>query len=189
MPMPDLPKDLSRLSLEEIAALVDGQSAPPVGTWNPPLTGHSRVRISADGRWFHDDTLITRENLVRLFASILRREPDDSYVLVTPIEKQTVDVDDAPLIAVEVKSEGYGQTRNLAFRLNVDGLVMADANYRLRFAGTTDAPASYLMVRPGIEARIARASFYELVDWALEEASDPPGLWSGGTFFSMAAIA
>lgn len=188
MPMPELPNDLSRLSLEEIAALVAGHIAPPIETWNPPLTGHSRVRIAADGRWFHDDTLIARENLVRLFATILRREADGSYVLVTPTEKQTVDVEDAPLMAVEVKSQGEGQDRTLAFRLNVDGLVVAGPDHILRFDGTAEAPAPYVTARRGIEARIARAPFYELVELALAEASEPLGLWSGGTFFSMAAI-
>ena len=188
MPMPDLLNDLSRLSLAEIEALVSGQSAPPIDSWNPPHTGDSRVRIAADGRWFHDGTLITRENLIRLFATILRHEPDGSYVLVTPIEKQTVTVEDAPLMAVEVKSEGAGQARTLAFRLNVDGLVVAGPDHRLRFDGSAEAPAPYLMVRNGIEARIARAPFYEIVEWALEEGGEPLGIWSSGQFFSMAAI-
>ncbi len=187
--MPALLNDLSRLSLEDIEALVSGQSGPPIGTWNPPLTGHSKVRIAADGQWFHDGTQITRENLIRVFATILRREADGSYVLVTPVEKQTVDVEDAPLLAVEVKSEGSGQARALAFRLNVDGLVVAGPSHALRFSGNADAPAPYVSVRPGIDARIVRAPFYEMVEWALEEASDPLGLWSGGSFFSMAAIA
>ncbi len=189
MPMAETPKDMSRLSLDELATLASEHPSPPLDQWNPPLTGDSLVRIAADGRWFHDGTLIMRENLVRLFASILRREADGSFVLVTPVERQTVEVEDLPFQAVEVKSEGIGQARTLAFRLNVGTIVMAGPDHAMRFEGTADDPKPALLVRPGIEARIARAPFYDLVEWACDEAPHAPGLWSGGAYFTMAAIA
>ena len=187
--MAETPKDMSRLSLEELAKLASDHPSPPLHQWNPPLNGDSLVRITPDGRWFHDGTLIMRENLVRLFASILRREQDGTYVLVTPVERQTVEVEDLPLQAVEVKSDGKGKDRTLAFRLNVGTIVMAGPGHPIRFDGTADDPSPAVRVRPGIEARIARAPFYELVGWACDEAPDAPGLWSGGDFYSMAAIA
>ncbi len=189
MPMAETPKDLSRLSLEQLASLAADHLSPPLDKWNPPLTGDSRIRIAADGRWFHDGTVIGRENLVRLFSTILRREGDGSYVLVTPVEKQSVDVEDLPFQAVEVKSQGTSENRTLAFRLNVGNIIIAGPDHPIRFDGSADAPRPALLVRPGIEARISRAPFYELVELACEEAPDAPGLWSSGTFFSMAAIA
>lgn len=188
MPMPELAKDLSRLSLDQIAQMAADTKLPPVDRWDPPLSGDSLIRIARDGRWYHDGGLIERENLVRLFATILRREADGGYVLVTPVEKQSVAVEDAPFMAVEVKSEGTGRGRTLAFRLNVGDMVIADADHPIRFDSREGEPAPYLAVRGGMEARIARAVFYELADLALGEANDPPGLWSGDRFFSMAAL-
>jgi uncharacterized protein len=189
MPMAETPKDLSRLSLEQLASLAAEHPSPPLDKWNPPLTGDSRIRIAADGRWFHDGTLIGRENLVRLFSTILRREADGSYVLVTPVEKQTVEVEDLPFQAVEVKSEGARESRRLAFRLNVGSIIIAGPDHPVHFDGSADAPRPALSVRPGLEARISRAPFYELVEWACEESPEAPGLWSGSTYFSMVAIA
>jgi uncharacterized protein len=188
MPMAETPNDMSRLTLDQLASLAADHPSPPLDKWNPPLTGNSRIRIATDGRWYHDGTVITRENLVRLFSSILRREANGTYVLVTPVEKQTVEVEDLPFQAVEVKSEGASEGRNLAFRLNVGTIIMAGPDHPIHFDGDANDPRPALRVRPGIEARISRAPFYDLVEWACEEAPQAPGLWSGGTFFSMAAI-
>jgi hypothetical protein len=189
MPMPDLLQDLSRLSLDQIAQMAADQKLPPVASWHPEKCGHSEMRIARDGRWFHQGDPINRENMVRLFSSILRREADGRHVLVTPSEMLDIDVEDAPFVAVEVKSEGSGAARTLAFRLNTGDLVIAGADHPLRMAGTADAPAPYLAVRGGMEARINRASFYDLALLALEEGADPPGVWSEGTFFSLVPAA
>ncbi len=186
--MPEPTRDLSPLSLADIERLATERRGPPIAQWNPPLSGHSRIRIARDGRWYHDGGLIERENLVRTFSTILRREPDQSYVLVTPVEKQTVDVEDAPFLAVEMKGEGAGRAARLAFRTNVGDLIVAGADHPIRFARNEQEPAPYLLVRPGIEARLSRPVFYELANRALDEASDPLGVWSGGVFFSMAAL-
>jgi uncharacterized protein len=140
------------------------------------------MRIARDGTWFHQGSPIGREAMVRLFSTILRREADGSYVLVTPGEKLDILVEDAPFIAVEVKSEGTGRLRKLTFRLNTADLVVAGAEHALRF---TDTP--YLHVRGGMDARLARPVYYELANLALDEANDPNGLWSSGTFFPMVA--
>jgi uncharacterized protein len=185
MPMPALPPDLSRFSLAEIEKLVAEKKMPPVETWNPPYCGHSHMRIARDGRWFHEGGLISRETMVRLFASILRREADGSYCLVTPAERVTIDVDDAPFVAVEVKSSGHGKDRQLAFRLKSGDLVVAGTGHPLRFAVRDGEPSPYVMVRGGMEALIARSVFYELADMALGEAGEPLGLWSDSCFFAM----
>ncbi len=187
--MPELDRDMSRLSLKDIARISSEYGLPPLETWNPPLSGHSLIQIKSDGRWWHDGRLIERENMVRLFSRILRREDDGSYVLVTPYEKQTVNVEDAPFIAVEVKSEGIGDQRILAFRLNVGDLVVAGPDHPLRFELVNKEPSPYLAVRSGLDAKIARPVFYELVDMALSGRDDPPAIWSNGRCFSMSAIA
>lgn len=179
--------DLAGLSLSEIAALGAENRLPPVERWNPDHCGDSGMRIASDGTWFHDGSPIGRAAMVRLFSTILRREPDGSYVLVTPVEKLSIAVDDAPFVAVEVKCEGEGPARRMAFRLNTGDLVIADADHPLRVIEREDGPHPYVTVRRGLDALIARPVYYELVDVALAEDNDPPGLWSEGEFFSLEA--
>ena len=174
--------DLATMSLADVAKALAEQRLPPVDQWHPTHCGNSDMRIARDGTWFHQGSPIGREAMVRLFSTILRREADGSYVLVTPGEKLDIIVEDAPFIAVEVKSEGAGRTRKLAFRLNTGDLIVAGADHALRF---TDTP--YLHVRSGMEAKLARPIFYELANLALDEGNDPTGLWSDGVFFAMAA--
>lgn len=183
------PEDLSRLSLAEIAQRAADRKLPPVESWNPAHCGHSDMRIARDGTWFHAGSPIGREAMVRLFASILRREADGRHVLVTPVEKLDIDVEDAAFIAVEVKSEGAGADRRLAFRLNTGDIVVADAAHPLRLGEGADGPLPYLAVRGGLEARIARPVYYQLAAIAIDEGADPPGLWSGGAFFPLQAAA
>jgi len=184
MPMPPPPPDLSGLSLAEIARLAEEKRLPPVEAWNPERCGDSEMRIAADGSWYHQGAPIGRAAMVRLFSTILRREPDGGYVLVTPVEKLDIAVEDAPFVAVELKSEGEGEARTLAFRLNTGDLVVAGPGHGLRFENRDDGPHPYLEVRAGLEALIARPVYYELAELALA-GGDPPGLWSGGAFFPM----
>jgi hypothetical protein len=185
MPMPAAPDDLSRLSLADIARLAAEQKLPPVDKWNPSHCGQSGMRIAADGSWYHDGSPIGREAMVRLFSTILRREPDGGFVLVTPVEKLDIEVEDAPFVAVEVKSNGEGRERSLAFRLNVGEVVIAGPEHPLRLVDRSDGPHPYLEVRRGLEARLVRSVYYELAELALAEGAEPPGLWSGGVFFPL----
>jgi len=185
MPAPQPPPDLAGLSLAEIARLAEARKLPPVDQWNPGHCGHSGMRIARDGMWFHDGSPIGRMPMVRLFSTILRREPDGRHVLVTPVEKLDIDVEDAPFVAVEVKSDGAGRERSLAFRLNTGDLVVAGPDHQLRVEEQEDGPHPYLEVRSGLQARIARPVYYELAELALSEEADPPGLWSGGKFFPL----
>lgn len=186
MPMHDLPADLSSLSLAEIAKALADKRLPPVDQWHPSHCGDSEMRIAADGTWFHQGSPIGRKAMVILFSTILRREPDGSYVLVTPVEKLDIVVDDVPFIAVEVKIDGSGRDRRLVFRLNTDDLVVADKDHPIRFIQRSDGPHPYLGVRGGMEALIARTVYYELANLAIEDGDAPFGVWSNGCFFAMA---
>ena len=182
--MPTLP-DLASLSLADIARLADENRLPPVDKWHPTHCGDSEMRIARDGTWFHQGSPIGRQAMVRLFSTILRREPDGGYVLVTPVEKLDIEVEDAPFQAVEMKVEGSGPATRLAFRLNTGDLVTAGAEHPLRFAEGGDGPRPYLHVRAGLEALVARPVYYELANLALEGSDEPAGVWSDGAFFAL----
>lgn len=184
MPMPPPPEDLDGLSLAEIARLAEERRLPPVEQWNPSHCGDSEMRIARDGTWYHQGSPVARTAMVRLFSTILRREEDGSFVLVTPVEKLGIAVEDAPFVAVELKAEGKGEAMTLAFRLNTGDLVVAGPGHRLRFEPGPEGPHPYVEVRAGLDALIARPVYYELAELALA-AGDPPGLWSGGAFFPM----
>jgi hypothetical protein len=177
--------DLAGLGLADIAQLAQDRKLPPVDSWNPDHCGHSGMRIARDGTWYHEGSPIGRPAMVRLFSSILRREPGGGFVLVTPVEKLDIDVEDAPFVAVELKSEGSRGTRSLAFRLNNGDALVAGPDHCLRFESDGLGPHPYLAVRPGLEALIARPVYYELAEIALAEQADPPGVWSEGVFFAM----
>lgn len=178
--------DLASLSLAEIAKLADEQRLPPVASWNPRHCGDSDMRIARDGTWYHQGSPITRPAMVRLFSTILRREPDGRHVLVTPVEKLDIEVEDAPFVAIEMKVEGEGGAAEIAFRLNTGDLVPAGPDHPIRFEERADGPHPYLAVRAGLEALIARPIYYDLVALALDNGSDPAGIWSRGAFFPVA---
>jgi hypothetical protein len=182
-------RDSAGRSPAELAALLGKGKLPPVHLWNPTHCGDSEMRIAADGTWFHQGSPIGRKELVKLFSTILRREPDGSHVLVTPVEKLDIQIDDAPFVAVEATIDGEGRDRRIIFRLNTDDIVAAGPDNVLRVDTAPDGtPRPYVHVRSGLEALVNRPVFYQLADLALAEQSlespaSPPGLWSDGTFF------
>ena len=184
MPTPP-PPDFARLSLSEIARLAKGDRLPPVESWNPDHCGASDMRIARDGTWYHQGSPIGRTAMVRLFSTILRREADGSHVLVTPVEKLDIEVEDAPFVAVEMKTEGSGKAMRLAFRLNTGDMIAAGPAHPLRFDATSGGPRPYVHVRGGLEALVARPVYYELAEIALSNGSEPPGVWSDGAFFAL----
>jgi hypothetical protein len=184
MPSPP-PPDFAALSLADIARMAEENRLPPVASWNPTHCGDSEMRIARDGTWFHQGSPIGRPAMVRLFSTILRREADGSHVLVTPVEKLDIAVEEAPFVAVEMKAEGIGEAMKLGFRLNTGDLVNAGAEHALRFAATEEGPRPYLHVRGGMEALVARTVYYELAEIALSNGSSPPGVWSDGAFFAL----
>lgn len=188
-PALSLPRDFSQLSLAEAAELLAARKLPPVEEWHPEREGDSAMEIRADGSWYHEGGRINRPAMVRLFATILRREADGGYVLVTPAEKLTIKVEDTAFRAVEMKSEGVGEARKLVFRLDTDDLVIAGSDHPLGFGRDADDPDPRLHVRGaignGLEARIARALYYDLVDMALADGETPPAIWSDGAHFPL----
>jgi hypothetical protein len=167
-----------------------GRGLPPVHLWNPPHCGEIDIRISRDGRWRHRGSPIGRDALVRLFSTVLRKDADGFY-LVTPVEKLKIVVEDAPFIAVQVDRVGEG----LRFLTNVGDWVEAGPDHAIRVE--TDAasgePAPYIHVRGGLEARMTRPVFYELVEMAQLEANATLGgskliVRSHGVAFSLGSV-
>ncbi|MBO0766257.1 MAG: DUF1285 domain-containing protein [Hyphomicrobiaceae bacterium] len=185
-----MPVDTSANLIVGLDALITAQAGKgpqPVEHWNPPYCGDIGLRIRADGVWLYRDSPIARPTLVKLFASVLRRDADGRHYLVTPVEKIDVAVDDAPLLAVEMEVRGNGVAQRLIFRTNVDNIVAAGPDHPLRFATEPDTGGlkPYLLVRGRLEALITRALCYDLVELAAEEKGRGLGLWSGGTFFPL----
>ena len=160
---------------------------PPVHLWDPPDCGDLDMRIARDGTWFYNGTPIGRPELVKLFSTILRKD-EDRFVLVTPVEKVGITVDDAPFVTVDFESTGSGADQVLTFETNVGDFVTAgpEAPIRAERDRETGEPSPYVLVRAQLEALIDRKSFYRLVDIGVHHEVDGMswfGVWSAGQFF------
>ena len=143
------------------------------------------IRITPDGTWFHNGLPFTRMALVKLFSTAMRRAPNGDYLLQTAVEKGRITVEDVPFRAVEMTAAGKGRDRRLWLRTNIDEWVEVGPSHPIWLTENT-APASggptpYLIVTPGIEARIERAVFYDLVELG-EDREMHFGVWAGGVF-------
>lgn len=171
-------------ALAEAARGAGARGPAPVHKWNPAHCGEIDIVISADGGWSYNGSPIGRPALVKLFSTVLRRDPD-GYVLVTPAEKLSITVEDAPFVAVEMASEGEGAGRRIRFRTNVDETVDAGPGHELRFRQDSSGGfRPYVRVRHDLWALLARSAVYDLVDLA-EEKDGVLGVWAGGEFFAM----
>lgn len=155
--------------------------------------GDLGLRIDRSGRWFYHGSPINRKEMVCLFASVLERHDDGSYWLVTPDECGTIQVDDVPFVAVEMFTCGCGREKVVSFRTNMDEIVTVDADHGLRIIECveTGEPQPYVHVRDGLEARLTRSVYYELVAQGFEEKVDGEelyGLWSSGIFFPLGRL-
>ena len=156
------------------------------------------IRIARDGTWFYHGSPIGRIALVKLFATVLRRDDAGDFWLVTPAERGRIKVEDAPFVAVEVRAEGSGEGQTLAFRTNLDEWVTAGPAHPIRTGpiriddgGLSGGPAPYIVVRDRLEARVGRAVFYELVGLAVERETGQGvelGVWSSQVYFPLGAI-
>jgi hypothetical protein len=157
------------------------------------------MKIARDGTWFYHGSAIGRKALVKLFSSVLMREVDGRYYLVTPAERVRIAVDDAPFIAVEMIVTGKGKAQTVSFRTNVDEFVTLDAAHPLRveFDAETLEPAPYIRVRDDLEALISRPVYYDLVELSVNyildgRAPDGGGLilgvWSDGDFHELGRL-
>ena len=178
--------------LEALAASLPREKGrlPPVEKWNPPFCGDIDMKIAADGTWFYQKTPIGRPALVKLFASILKRE-GDKYFLVTPVEKVGLTVVDSPFLAVELTVVRDDRGQVLAFRTNVDDWVEAGPGHALKFVPEpeTGGLKPYLHVRRDLWAKVTRALFYDLVELGEEREIGGKrmfGVVSAGEFFPMA---
>lgn len=171
---------------QTLLAQIEDKRLPPVHQWHPELCGDIDIRIARDGRWFHEGTPIRRQRMVDLFATILRKDADGEFYLVTPVEKLRIQVDDAPFVAIDVDVAGDGREQVLLFTTNVGDQVVADAEHPLRIAEDPDTgePSPYVMVRAGLEALINRATFYRLVEHVCDHQG-VHGVWSSGCFFPL----
>jgi uncharacterized protein len=159
---------------------------PPVHLWNPPFCGDIDMRIARDGTWFYLGTPIGRAPLVKLFSGILKLE-DGKYFLVTPVEKVGIQVDDAPLLAVDFDAVGEGRDQSLTFHTKTEDRAVAGPDHPIRVErGADGEPSPYVLIRANLWALIDRKSFYRLVELGCHEPHEGDswfGLWSGGTFF------
>jgi hypothetical protein len=176
------------MSLPENATAGNSPGASPAR--RPPVDrGDLDMRIARDGSWHHRGSPINRMPLVKLFASVLRREADGSYWLVTPAERGRIAVEDAPFLAVALTAEAEGREQRLIFRTNLDEIVTAGAEHPLTVATTAAGePAPYILVRDALAAKLTRAVFYELVERGVVEGSGAErafGVWSMGVFFRL----
>src|SRR5690349_4438475 len=136
MPESRPPIELQGISLAELQSLIDSRRLPPVDKWNPERCGHSGMRIARDGTWFHEGSPIERPAMVRLFSTVLRREPDGRHLLVTPVEKLEIDVETTAFRAIEMQTEGYGDKRQIALKLDSGDAVIVGPEHPLTLAAT-----------------------------------------------------
>ena len=149
---------------------------------NLNVCGDIGLKIARDGTWYYQGSPIGRQPLVKLFATVLRRE-DDGFYLVTPVEKVPIAVEGEPFIAVEMTRKGTGRDQRLTFRTNVDDVVTAGPDHSIGFRAEPEGGhAPYVEVRGGLRAQLARPVYYELTELATETGQGT-GVWSGGAFF------
>ncbi len=169
-------------------AAVKSRGPAPVHLWNPPHCGDLDMRIARDGTWFYEGTPINRPAMVKMFSNILRKD-GDTYVLVTPVEKVGITVEDAPFITEGFEVTGEGDTQVLTFETHVGDFATAGSENPIRVVidPDTDEPAPYVTVRANLEARITRKAFYRLVELGTHQDINGQsmfGVMSSGVFFS-----
>lgn len=175
-------------SLDAIEQAMSKQSRkPPIEKWQPPLSGDIDIHIDVRGDWYHEGTQIKRKPLINLFASILRREDDGFYYLVTPVEKWRIRVDDVPLLAVDMEVVDPGEQQKIIFRLNTEELIPLDGNQVLRIENADSEPHPILELQHGLSARLTSSLFYRLVDTA-RERNDELGVYSHGRWLALAKL-
>ncbi|MBL4607288.1 MAG: DUF1285 domain-containing protein [Pseudomonadales bacterium] len=171
-------------------AIQPGKGLPPVHLWNPPLCGDLDMRIAKDGVWLYQGSAINRSSLVRLFSTILRRDEDGCFYLVTPVEKWRIEVESAPFVAIAVEKNEQEGEPTLNFVTNVGDTVTASSEHpiRVEINPDSDEPSPFIHIRDGLEAKISRSVFYQLANMAHEKDLNGQsifGVESAGQFFSL----
>ena len=185
MPESHPPIELQGVSLTELQHLIDQKRLPPVDRWNPESCGHSDMRIARDGTWYHQGSPIRRPSMVRLFSTVLRREPDGRHFLVTPVEKLEIDVEGTAFRAIAMRVEGAGDSQRIGFALDSGDAVILGPHHPLRLCDGAGGPSPRILVRHGLEAELSRPVYYELAEVALAGGLKPAGVMSSGVFFPL----
>lgn len=185
MPESRPPIELQGISFADLQLMIDEHRSPPVDQWHPPQCGDSKMRIARDGTWYHEGSPILRPAMVRLFSTVLRREPDGRHVLVTPVEKLEIAVESTAFRAIGMESEGEGRDRRIGLTLDSGDALILGPDHPLTMAADDHGPSPRVRVRHGLEAELSRPIWYELAEIALAEAGDPPGVWSDGAYFKL----
>ncbi|MDI9245434.1 DUF1285 domain-containing protein [Marinobacter sp. CHS3-4] len=176
---------------EQIKSGTGNLSKPPIENWHPELSGDIDIVVNRKGEWVYQGKPIPREAIVRLFSTILRREEDGEFYLVTPVEKWRIQVEDTPLLAHTLVSEGEGKARNLSVTTNVGEVLDIDESHPLS-VGTypdTGEPRPVIKLPHGLEARLVTSAYYDLAELVAAENPDaeaPIGVWSHGNFYKIA---
>ena len=153
------------------------------------VCGEIDIRIDRTGQWFHEGSPIGRKELVKLFATVLKKDENGDYWLQTPVEKGRIQVEDAPFIAIIMTIDGNGEDQILHFETNVGDTMSAGTENPIRVETDpeTREPSPYVLVRDNLEAKIARPVFYDLVALGVDHQGDF-GVWSGGQFFPLGRL-
>ena len=183
MPERQPPIDLQGISLADLQRQMDERRLPPVDQWNPERCGDSGMRIARDGTWYHEGAPIERPAMVRLFSTVLRREPDGQHVLVTPVEKLDIEVETTAFRATGMRVDGEGRSQRVIFALDSGDAVVLGPEHPLHIEASPQGPSPRLLVRHGLEAELARPVYYELAEMAV--ANDESGIWSEGNFYPL----
>jgi len=175
--------------LKAARAQGDGKGERPVDKWNPDYCGEMDMVIRADGSWWHEGTRITREPMVKLFASILRKDADGETYLVTPVEKIKIEVERAHFIAIRVDVEGEDKNQRVFFTTNLGEVVEAgpDRPIRVEIDAKTQEPTPFVTVRGRLEALLTRSVFYELVEHGVMTDNEM-GIYAAGSYFPLGTI-
>ncbi len=175
---------------KQVEKTVKNPGHPPLEQWNPELSGDMDLRVSRDGQWIFKGEPMAREAIVRLFSTILRREADGHYYLVTPVEKWRLQVEDTPLLAHSLEASGKAEQQVLSLTTSVGEILEIGPDHPLE-VGTydnSDEPRPVVTVRHGVEARLVTAAFYDLAEHAIERVEHGQsvfGVWSHGIFYKI----
>jgi len=171
--------------LADLQAVIKDHPLPPVDDWQPDSIGESHMRIARNGDWYYQESKIERPRLVRLFASILRKDADE-YFLVTPNEKLRIDFDDAPFQAVLLRAETFSGQQRLIFTSNMGDEVLADADHpiTIEYSHAEADPSPYIEVRNRLRALMNRSVYYQLAE-LLEPHNGKLGVFSAGVFMPL----
>jgi hypothetical protein len=183
------PFDIARFLLDEDGKPPKG--LPPVHRWNPPFCGDLDMVIKRNGQWFYMGTPIGRLPLVKLFSTILRRDDDDQYYLITPVEKVRIQVEDAPFLAVDVDRVEEGGEVFLRFTMQTGDRVIAGPDHPIWVEYHDGEPSPYVHLRDRLHALISRPLFYRLVEsgeMRQQDGQEVLGVTSSGQFFEIGRL-